>query len=705
MQSTTGTLPDRRVLIVDDDPMLRKLMRAALEREGFALDEAADGRAAIARYHAWQPQVILLDVDLPIVHGFDVCRYIRNDPKGHYVPILMVTGHDDMASVDQSYRAGATDFIAKPVNWTVLAHRVKYVLRAGETVKCLHKSQAQNRAMLRAMPDALFQLTRSGKVIGADAGPHAEAIAALGQHGQVEPESFTSTRPGVTATSGIESVFRDGGVQCYEYELPVDGERTYFEARLVASSDDEALAIVRDITQRKQAELRIHEQAHFDDLTGLANRRRFRDEVRRALKRGGQRASGVAVMFLDLDRFKVINDTLGHTAGDQLIQAVADRLRKSLRSSDRVGLSAEPGVQRDPTIGRIGGDEFTILLTQDGAGWAPEAVAERIIREISRPIVIEDQELFVTPSIGIALASREADDVDTLLKHADTAMYQAKAAGRNTYRFYRKSMQAATSDRLSLERDLRKALDNGELSVVYQPQVELDSNRITGLEALLRWHHPERGLVSPAHFIPVADDTGLIVPLGEFVLHSVCAQHDAWCREGRVPMRIAVNVAAKQFYRHGLVAQVRGALKRSGMPPECLELELTEGTIMQDVDECIDALRELRSIGVRFSVDDFGTGYSSLSYLKRFPLNTLKIDQSFVREISTNEDDTAIVEAIIAMARGLQLNVIAEGVETDTQLEFLRRQQCDAAQGYLLGRPASADAVGTLLGDFDRAAS
>ncbi|MEL7450039.1 MAG: EAL domain-containing protein [Pseudomonadota bacterium] len=688
---------DRRVLIVDDDPMLRTLMRAALEREGFTIAEADNGGDAIERFHEWHPQVILLDVDLPVVHGFEVCRHIRNDPKGKYVPILMVTGHDDMASVDQSYQAGATDFIAKPVNWTVLAHRVKYVLRAGETVKSLHKSQAQNRAMLRAMPDALFQLTRCGKVIGTDAGPHAEAIAALGELGVRAHEDFTSTIPGDRAGEGLESVFRDGGVQCYEYELPVDGESTFFEARLVASSDDEALAIVRDITKRKQAERRIHQQAHYDDLTGLANRRRFRDEVRRALKRSEKTAGEVAVMFLDLDRFKVINDTLGHTAGDQLIQIVADRLRACLRSSDRVGVSCESTVRNDSTIGRIGGDEFTIMLTQFGAGWNPTVVAERIIKAIARPIVIDDQELFVTPSIGIAVAPADGDDVDTLLKYADTAMYQAKAAGRNTYRFYRESMQDSSSGRLSLERDLRKALDNGEMSVVYQPQVRLDGMQVTGFEALLRWHHPARGQVSPAEFIPVAEDTGLIVPMGEFVLHTVCEQHAAWRREGLAEMRVAVNVASKQFYRQGLVEQVKRALTASGMAPHCLELELTERTIIQDVEECIDSLEMLRALGVRISVDDFGTGYSSLSYLKRFPLNTLKIDQSFVNEISTSDDDTAIVKAIIAMARGLQLNVIAEGVETQTQLEFLRDQGCDAVQGYLLGRPGSADEVEQLV--------
>ncbi|MEL7450783.1 MAG: EAL domain-containing protein [Pseudomonadota bacterium] len=707
MKQTASTQPTSspaqpRVLVVDDDATLRLLMREALEGTGLEVLEADNGEDGLALFEAWQPALVLLDVELPTLNGFDLCRQLRATPAGSYVPVVMVTGLDDVRSVEHAYEAGATDFIAKPVNWAVLAHRVRYILRAGANLRTLQKSQADNQAMLLAIPDALFRLHRDGSFIGAGSGPHAEAISRIVTGppgaGQAVPEKTTDEQAPL-----IDTVFRSGGIATFEYSLPMNGKSVHFEARLVASRNNEALAVVRDITKRKQAEHSIHYKAHYDDLTGLANRRQFRDLLDVALNEAEQASSEVAVMFLDLDRFKIVNDSLGHTAGDKLIQRVADRLRRCLRSSDVLGLNSEVADPGRPVIARIGGDEFTVVLRPVGAAANPESVARRIIEELSTPFVIDGHELFVTPSIGIAVSPHDGNDADALLRHADTAMYQAKADGRNTFKRYQSTMHGVKADRLSLESDLRKALDNGELSVVYQPQLRLDNMTVTGLEALMRWNHPVRGAVSPGEFIPVAEETGLTVPMGEFVLHTVATQHQRWVEEGLAPTRIAVNVSAAQFHRCDLVGQVRRVVNSTGIDPRFLEVEVTEGTVMRDVDVTVQTLRALRALGLKLSVDDFGTGYSSLSYLKEFPLDTLKIDQKFVREIDV-QNNASIVTAIIAMAKGLQLEVIAEGVETESQLEFLRAAGCDGVQGFLLGRPSDADTVAGMLKQFEAAA-
>ncbi|MFN4121498.1 putative bifunctional diguanylate cyclase/phosphodiesterase [Acidovorax sp.] len=434
----------------------------------------------------------------------------------------------------------------------------------------------------------------------------------------------------------------------------------------------------RDITERKRVESQIEQLAFFDVLTGLPNRRLLVDRLQRALAAVQRSHAQGALLFIDLDNFKDLNDTLGHDIGDQLLVQAAQRLKGCVREVD--------------TVARFGGDEFVVLvegLSQDASHASAEAalVASHIATTLGKPYVLGDTSHHSTPSIGIALFGLQACTVDELLKHADLAMYQAKAAGRNTQRFFDPDMQAAATQRAALEADLRRGLQQGELVLYYQPVVDA-KGRLQGAEALVRWQHPRRGLVSPAEFIPLAEQTGLILPLGHWVLEAACAQLVAWSRSALTrQFFLSVNVSVRQFRQPDFVEQVLGTLNASGANPERLKLELTESLLLADVEDIIARMEQLRHFGVGFSLDDFGTGYSSLSYLKRLPLDQLKIDQGFVRDLQTDPNDAAIVRTILALADSLDLAVVAEGVETTGQLEFLQRHGCKAFQGYLFGRP------------------
>ena len=443
------------------------------------------------------------------------------------------------------------------------------------------------------------------------------------------------------------------------------------------------VAIFSDITERKASEDHVRHLAHHDALTNLPNRMLLMERLSHALVHAHRHGQRVAVIFLDLDRFKNINDTLGHTVGDQLLKNVAERLYECVREDD--------------TVARLGGDEFVIILEelssiQDAAG-----VAQKLIHALEQPVMLERQEVFATTSIGISVYPDDGDSADTLIKHADTAMYRAKERGRNNCQFYTADMNERALERLTMENSLRHALELNEFMLYYQPQVDLRTRSITGMEALLRWQHPDFGLVAPARFIPLAEETGLIVPIGEWVLRTACFQNKAWQDAGMPRLHVAVNLSARQFKQPNLVDMVSQALADSGLEPRYLELEITESIAMEHADETIARLNELKAMGVTISMDDFGTGHSSLSYLKRFPIDTLKIDRSFVQDVLLDSQDAAIAAAITTMARSLKMKVVTEGVETQEQIGFLREHDRDEVQGYYFSHPLPADAFADLL--------
>jgi diguanylate cyclase (GGDEF)-like protein len=443
------------------------------------------------------------------------------------------------------------------------------------------------------------------------------------------------------------------------------------------------IAVVSDISERKAAEEHMVYIAQHDFLTDLPNRMMLHDRLTQAIAHAGREQRKVAVMFLDLDRFKAINDTLGHLVGDKLLKIVASRITSVARVSD--------------TVSRLGGDEFAIMLPYIENMDDIATIAVKLLTSVAGPCVIDGNDIEVTTSIGISVFPEDGDDSESLIAHADAAMYQAKGNGRNNYQFFTHEMNRRTLERMAIKNKLSHALERNELFLLYQPQVDLQSGRIIGAEALVRWDHSLYGNVLPAQFIPIAEENGLIPPIGEWVLREACRQNQKWRKLGLMKITMAVNLSAVQFRQKNLGEIIKDVLHESGLAPSGLELEITEGIVMQDAEAAILLLEDMKAMGLKLSVDDFGTGYSSLSYLKRFPIDKFKIDQSFVHDLATDTDDAVIVSTIISMAHSLKLKVIAEGVETAEQLAFLKQQGCDEIQGYYFSKPVSAEEFTKLL--------
>ncbi|MES2127386.1 MAG: EAL domain-containing protein [Pseudomonadota bacterium] len=679
------------VLVADDDPVMRLLMLEMLGQVGLDAIEAEDGVKAVAHFQGMHPDLILMDVDMPNMDGFAACREIRRLESSAAVPIIMVTGGDDIEAVTHAYEVGATDFVSKPINWPILGHRVLYVLRASDAIVRLRIADAQNRAVLAAIPDTFFRLNKDGYYLdyeqGHDAGAAFPRDDCVGKHiSEVLPPEIAAR-----LIEQMHNVMETGHIRSVDYELQRFGVVQHFEARLVTTGTT-VLGLVRDISERKRTEEQIRRLAYCDSLTGIPNRQAFLETLERELHRSKAGNKKFAVLFLDLDAFKRINDTLGHNVGDHLLKIVSDRLRETIRPSDLVSRG-----EQGSNLARLGGDEFTILIPDLERVENALNVAHRVKEAMHRPFLIEGHEIFVTASIGISLFPEDGDDCNSLLKFADTAMYHAKNCGKNNAKLYSSSLTMQIMSHVKLEVGLRRALQNDELYLLYQPQMDVRTADIVGVEALVRWRHPERGIVSPTEFIPLAEETGLIVPIGEWVLRTACNQAKAWQKLTQRSVRMAVNLSAKQFKDENLTQIVVSALHDTGLEPRLLELELTEGTLMDDARATMATLEQLRGIGVYLSIDDFGTGYSSMNYLKRFDVRALKIDKSFICGLPQDSENAAITRAIIAMAHGLKMVVVAEGVETDEQLVLLEEFGCDMAQGYYLGHPSPAEAITQML--------
>jgi PAS domain S-box-containing protein len=679
------------VLVVDDDLVVRLLERSALEQAGFAVEEAENGTVALTAFERLQPDAVLLDILMPEMDGFTVCEEIRKRPGGDLTPVFVVTGLDDLDSLSRAYEVGATDFIAKPINWRVLGHHVRYMVRASRALLKLRQSEAKNRALLNAIPDMIFRISREAILLESRGSNGFDYILTpddlIGKGlDEVLPKDIAQK-----AAHYMEKAFQTNETQFFEYEIKVNDKTRDYEARIVVSGEDECLAIVRDMSERKRAEEEILRLAYYDSLTGLPNRLLFRDRLGHATANAQRHKRKLAVMFLDLDHFKRINDTLGHNLGDLLLQKMGDRIVTCVRSSDTIArIGAE---ESKPTVARMGGDEFIILLTDLNNIQHASLVAQRVLTALSQPFMVGAHEIYTTASIGITIYPLDSEDPDTLLKYADTAMYQAKDKGRNDFQFYTESMNAVAVERFTVENQLRKALARNEFRLYYQAQMDLQSRKVVGAEALVRWMHPEKGLVAPMSFIPLAEETGLIVPIGEWILHAACAQNRIWQGSGVAPMRVTVNISSVQFRQKNFVENVVKTLTDAGLDPQQLELELTESIIMENAEATIATLHALKEKGIRLSIDDFGTGYSSLSYLKRFPIDTLKIDQSFVKDLGSDPNSAAIVKSIVVLAHNLNLKVIAEGVETEQQMTFLQKCACDQMQGFLFHIPGPAETL------------
>jgi predicted signal transduction protein with EAL and GGDEF domain/FixJ family two-component response regulator len=708
-----STPPPVRVLIADDDAILREIARAMLENSGFEIETAASGDAALAACAVRLPDIALLDVEMQDGNGYQACRNIRALPGGADLPIVMVTGLDDSSSIDHAYEAGATDFVVKPINWALLAHRIRYVLRGARTIDALRFSEQKNTALLRAIPDGIFLVNDKGS-IGHCFSPIAGVIDGA-EYGRARSAQFLDLIPAparARAAECLETTLR-GAPAAFEFSLAAPSQSNrHFECRYLPNSMNQVLAIVRDITARKEAEERIHRLAYFDSLTGLPNREWIREYLAQSILEAAERQRCVTLLYIDLDQFKRINDTLGLATGDAVLRETADRLRTALAEirngdpagepSQSAGLDAAAGFVRGQ-IARVGGDEFLVVFAGDTGTRHAEHAAKRILSLLSAPCMQESNALVVTPSIGISVYPDHGSDAQSLLKNADAAMSEAKANGRNQSRIFDSAVSARAMKRLSLEMELRRAVENSSLEVYYQPKYQARSLRFLGGEALLRWFHPERGQIPTGDFIAVAEETGLIGDIGRWAMMRVCRDLCDWQSAGFALPNVAVNVSGRDFMHPESLLRLCDTVSRAQLAPSLFEIELTEGVLMQDAEAGRRSLLALKEFGFALAIDDFGTGYCSLNYLKRFPLDTLKIDRSFVADISTDPDDAAIVRAIIALGHSLDLRIVAEGVSTQAQLQFLQGVECDAIQGFLMSPAIPASAFRDLLARPDAA--
>ena len=691
------------ILVVDDDADARLVMRAALRKAGFDVRVADGGHDGLTQFRAAPSDLVMLDVDMPDLGGHDVCAILRAE-AGPSLPIVMVTGMDDVASVESAYLHGATDFIAKPVNWALIGHRVRYLFRGHRTLLELRAAEARTAAILNAIPDLLFEVDIDGRFIDYRA-PNTSLLAATADAflGKTVAEVLPPSAADV-CMSALRTAHDQGFSSGEQYELVLDKGSTWFELsvshKAVAPGEKPRFIVLsRDITERKVAEARIAGLAYVDSLTGLPNRHAFLERVDRQIGRARMRQEPLALLFVDLDGFKNVNDSLGHAAGDLVLRWAAERLREGLRPSDVVSRSTDhgsDGVDGDVELARLGGDEFTALLLNTRRPEDAVAVAHRIGLMMRRPFMIEGREVTLTASIGIALYPDDGSDAATLLKHADTAMYLAKRSGRDNAQLYSSSLTEAVLQRMELDASLRVALERDEFHVVYQPQIDAATGRIRAVEALIRWTHPTRGLVNPMEFIPVAEENGLIGSIGQWVLRRACHDAASWNRSGD-PVTIAVNLSPRQFTDPGLPQSVFDALAWSGLPRELLELEVTESALLEDSAAMHQVMGALHGHGVQIALDDFGTGYSCLAYLTRMPIRNIKVDRRFVAGLLEGGENEAVVRAILAMSSSLGIRVTAEGVETLAQAQALTSMGCDGLQGFYFSRPVRADRIPALL--------
>lgn len=698
------------ILVVDDESRARDSLKELLLLSGYGAVAANDGREAIEKMKERRYDLVMLDLNMPGVNGQRVMEFINEQNIGS--DVIIVSGSTAFDHATQALRRGAYDFVRKPYMPDELLRSVSNALekrRLQEENKSiqlrLEESESLHKFIVNNSPDMIYLLDEDGRF--AFVNERIESLLGfsqdeiVGEHfstlifdadSDKANHTFNERRTGDRATKSTELRLR-----CKNCDSP-----HYFESRSVpielssigvytlnTNQKKEFIGtygVARDITERKKAEELIKYQLYHDLLTNLPNRTLFQDRLNMAMVQSRRSKKSVAVMYLDMDRFKVINDSLGHFVGDELLKLVSQRLKKKLRAGD--------------TLARVGGDEFNLLIPEISSEDDARTLAVKILKLFEEPFHIGNEEIFVSFSIGISLYPEDGDSRGALIKNADIAMYQVKYSGKNGFAFYTESMKHHYSKSFDIEHSLRKAIENSELRIFYQPQVDIQNDKIVGVEALVRWLHPEKGLLSPVDFIRVAEDTGLIVQVGEWVLAKACKDVSRWLNEDDLKLSLSVNISTQQLEHSDFVQNILKTIKANDLPKNVLELEITESEIVQDMDKAIKTLSLLYNKGIRIAIDDFGTGYSSLGYLQSLPINTLKMDRSFVSGINTRGDNS-IIDAIIAMAKGLNLDLIAEGVETEAQKRYLKRSSCSLAQGYHFSRPLAEAELHALVREYN----
>ena len=698
-----------KILVVDDEPVNVQLLEFLLKTTGYEnVTSTYDPRQVVALHLAHRFDLIILDLHMPGMDGFDVMEALKPLESDSWLPVLVVTAEPDKKLA--ALEAGARDFIGKPFDTVEVMTRIRNLLE----VRLLHResrdygNQLEHevrertaelerfRAAMDATPDALFLIdTASMAMVDVSQGacrmlgfsrdallridPVALGLATRSQLARHLGETAGKQEGEPEADIVDTELMRAGG----EGSVPVEISWKLQEHDVDGNAQRMLIAVARDTTERIQAQERLRHAASYDALTGLPNRTLFFEHLRDTIELAQDKNWRVAVLCITLDRFKVINDSLGTVLGDELLGQFSTRLVRCAGTRDAVG--------------RLGGDEFALILTMPRDQQDAVNMANDVRESLRLPFDLHGQQAALTASIGIAMYPDDTVEPSILIKYADTAMVRAKEAGRDGYRFFTAGMNVQVLARLDLEVALRGALEGGQFVLHYQPKLELNTGRISGVEALLRWHRPGHGLVYPAEFVSVLEETGMVVRIGDWIVDEACRQIAEWNEQGVREVRVAVNVSSRQFVEGDLEGVVRGAIERHGIDPGMLELELTESALMTNAERTIEVLERLKALGIRIAIDDFGTGYSSLAYLKRFPIDKLKIDIAFVRDIVTNPDDAAIALAIISMARSLHMQVIAEGVETRAQMAYLRRNRCDEIQGFHFARALPAGQLAALV--------
>ena len=699
--------PPKLILTIDDDAMMRLLLHDILQQEQFEVMVADSAAEGLQMLESRRPDLVLLDVMMPGMNGFECLQIIRAMPEMAMLPIVMLTGADDVDSINQAFKLGASQFIAKPINWPILPHQLRYILRANTTLIDLSKREEELR-----LAQKIAHLGSWDWMVDTDAMQWSEEVFNLLQFDpaqfsghiqdfyralaskeaeilkQVISNSLLSGSP-FQLQLALQDQDGDHHVLIFKGEMLLDGNRVI---RMQGT--------IQDISERQRIEEQVRLLSYYDTLTGLPNRSLFKEILGQAMSYCDRYQAVISALFISIDRFKRINETLGPSVGDRLLKQFAERLVSLVRDCDFVAMSADYDLS-DALVSRLGGNEFTVLLNHIQDTRDSVKVANRIFQQMAESFQIDSHEIFLGVHIGIVAYPGDGEDQDTVIKNGEFAMSVAREQGQNTYQFFSNSLNVAAFHKLSMENNLCRAIERNELILHYQPKVNMRTQRVAGCEALLRWQHPEFGLVPPTQFIPIAEDSGLIIPISQWVVETACQQMQAWQQQGLTDISMAINVSAHQFRQPSFVRQVEDILNQLSLPARCIKLELTESILLHGIEGALITLREFKKLGVAISIDDFGTGYSSLAYLRKLPISELKIDRSFIREIPHNEEDMAITGAILALAKSLAIEVVAEGVEHDEQAEFLLAHDCEIAQGFKYSKPIEAAEFFAFVNQFN----